>query len=276
LTGMEADITIFQMYSTNGWPMKKMITFLCALMISSCCFADGAEQQGQSEAKKTKVALVVMATGKYDAMGVKMIDTARKNFLPSCERTFFIFTDGNVPESPDVVRVEQKRLGWPYDTLKRFHVYLEHKDLFKDMDYIYAIDADMEFLSVVGEEILGDLVGTRHWGYLDKPGTYSGNKKSTAYVARKDRKHYCCGAFYGGKREQVLKLLEVLVRNVDIDEKNKVIPKWHDESHLNRYFVDHTPTVFLSPSYCFPVGWDLPFEPKLVTLYNKPAEELRK
>ena len=50
------------------------------------------------------------------------------------------------------------------------------------MDYIYAIDADMEFLSVVGEEILGDLVGTRHWGYLDKPGSYSGNKKSTAYV----------------------------------------------------------------------------------------------
>ena len=74
----------------------------------------------------------------------------------------------------------------------------------------------------------------------------------------------------------MLKLLKTLVRNVDIDLKNNVIPKWHDESHLNRYFIDHTPTVFLSPSYCFPLGEDSPFEPKLVTLINKPAEELRK
>ncbi len=250
--------------------------FVFSFLFSVNCFAEDTQRQEEAEAKKLKVGLLVMATGKYDALGVKMIESARRNFLPDCDRTFFIFTDGCVPDAGDVVRVEQKRLGWPYDTLKRFHVYYDHKDLFKEMDYLYAIDADMEFVAVVGREILGDLVATRHWGFLDKPGTYCGNKKSTAYVSRKDRKHYCCGAFYGGKRDEILKLLETTVRNVDADLKKNVIPKWHDEGHLNRYFIDHTPTVFLTPSYCFPLGWDLPFEPKLVTLVNKSAEELRK
>ncbi len=256
--------------------MKKWFLCLCALLISVLGIAEEVDAPSVASEKKVKVALLVMATGKYDAMGVKMIETAREHFLPQCDRTFFIFTDGSVPEAADTVRIEQKRLGWPHDTLKRFHVYYANKDLFKEMDYVYAIDADMEFLSDVGEEILGDLVATRHWGYLEKPGTYCGNKKSTAYVTRKDRKHYCCGAFYGGKVSEVLALLETSIKNVDTDLAKNIIPKWHDESYINRYFIDHTPTVFLTPSYCFPLGWDLPFEPKLVTLVNKPADELRR
>ncbi len=245
--------------------MIKRIFLLICFLLPLVAFADEAP----------KVGLLVMATGKYNALGLKMIESAREHFLTSCQRTFFIFTDGEVPEAQDVVRVQQQRLGWPHDTLKRFHVYLANKDLFKDFDYLYAIDADMAFVKDVGEEVLGDLVATRHWGFLNNMGTYCGNKKSTAYVTRKDRKEYCCGAFYGGKREEIIKLFEVNVRNVDIDLKKGVIPKWHDEGHLNRYFIDHRPTVLLTPSYCFPDGWDLPFEPKLVALVNK-SENLRK
>lgn len=258
------------------WFMYKWFLFIGAVLLSTLGFASEAEEKAAEPEKKVKVGLLVMATGKYDAMGVRMIESAREHFLPGCDRTFFIFTDGVVPEAEDVVRIEQKRLGWPHDTLKRFHVYYAQKDLLKDFDYLYAIDADMEFLADVGEEILGDLVATRHWGFLEKPGTYCGNKKSTAYVTRKDRKHYCCGAFYGGKSSEVMTLLETVIRNVDTDLAKNIIPKWHDESYINRYFIDHTPTVFLSPSYCFPLGWDLPFEPKLVTLVDKPVEELRK
>ncbi len=222
-----------------------------------------------------KVGLLVMATGKYNAMGLKMIESARGHFLPHCQRTFFIFTDGEAPQECDVVRVGQAKLGWPDDTLKRFHVYLANRDLYKDQDYLFAIDADMVFVQDVGEEVLGDLVATRHWGFLDKRGSYCGNKKSAAYVARKDRKEYCCGAFYGGKREEMIKLFEVNVQHVDKDLKKGVVPKWHDEGHLNRYFIDHPPTVLLSSSYCFPEGWDLPFEPRLVALVNK-SKSLRK
>ncbi len=249
--------------------MRKWLLILCTLFLPVYFFAEEG-------AKKLKVGLLVMATGNYDAAAVKMIETARKFFLPKHERTFFIFTDGIVPDAKDVVRVEQPKLGRPYDTLKRFHVYYAHKDLFEGVDYLYAIDADMEFVAEVGDEILGDLVATRHWAFLNSPGTFCGNKKSMAYVPKSQRKQYCTGSFYGGKREEVLKLFEVNIRLVDVDLKRKFIPKWHGESYLNRYFVDHTPTLFLTPSYCFPPGLQIPHcVPKLITLANQSAE-LRK
>ena len=49
-----------------------------------------------------------MATGKYNPLGLKMIDSARKYFLPSCDRTFFIFTDGDTPTTNDIVRASNK------------------------------------------------------------------------------------------------------------------------------------------------------------------------
>lgn len=252
--------------------MKKILLSICFLFSFPFSFAQ--EAVTAPIAPRLKVGLLVMATGRYGDLGLKMIESARRFFLPKHERSFFIFTDGVVPEAQDVIRIEQKKLGWPYDTLKRFHVYLANQELFKEMDYIFAIDADMIFVAEVGDEILGDLVATRHWGFVEKKGTYCGNKKSAAYVSRKERKTYCCGAFYGGKREEVQKMLTTLVRNVNSDLKKNLIPKWHDESYLNRYFIDHPPMI-LSPSYCFPEGWDLPFAPKLITLVNK-SPELRK
>ncbi len=249
--------------------MKKAIVLLAVLLVS--VFSHAEEEKTESP-KKLKVGLLCVATGKYCDLGVKMIETARQYFLPNHDRTFFIFTDGNVPEAKDIVRIEQKKMGWPNDSMKRFHVYHSHKDLFKDFDYLYTIDADMVFLSEVGDEIIGDLMATRHWGYLDKPGTYCGNKKSRAYVTRSKRANYCCGAFYGGTRENVLAMIETNMRDVDVDLQKNIIPKWHDESYINHYFIDHPPTVLMSPSYCFPQGWDLPFEPKLITIFSKSSE----
>ncbi len=105
------------------------------------------------------------------------------------------------------------------------------------MDYLFACDADMLFVDYVGDEIMGDLVATQHPGFTKKRGTYEYRQDSTAYVAPDEGECYFAGGFYGGKKEAFLTMMRGLVNNIQIDLDNDLIAVWHDESHLNRYFI---------------------------------------
>jgi len=225
--------------------------------------------------KEHNVGLCVVATGKYDKLAQAMVDSARIHFCKNHKVTFFVFTDGEIQEAADVVKVHQGKMGWPYDTMKRFEVYEKHRDRFKEMDYIFAVDADMLFVAPVGDEILSDRVATQHPAFVGKRGTYEKNRLSRAYVGKKEGASYFAGGFYGGKREEFLKLLQVNRENIDADLAHGLIAKWHDESHLNRYFIDHPPTCVLSPSYCYPESWQMPYPKKLLAL-DKNHEEIRR
>lgn len=221
--------------------------------------------------KKPKIGLLVMATGKYTIFLEPLFTSADKFFLPGYERTYFVFTDGEVPQSDHVIRIEQKRLGWPYDTMMRFQVYLKAAEYFKDIDYLFAIDADMLFVDEVGEEIIGDRVVTRHPGYSlpeHRREDYDRNPLSKACVSPGEGEYYFAGGFYGGSKQEMLRLFTTCTRNILDDLSRNVIAKWHDESHLNRYSIDNPPLVILSPSYCYPEEWDLPFERKLLAIYK--------
>jgi histo-blood group ABO system transferase len=223
------------------------------------------------------VGVCVVATGKYNAYAQEMIATAKSHFLPEHDVTYFVFTDRPLQEADDVVRIEQPRVGWPYDALKRSHIYIAHRSQLEHMDYLYSIDADMRFTAPVGNEIFGDLVGTRHFGFLNKSGPYEKSKSSAAYVSKKKGKVYFAAAFYGGKREEFFRLSEQLVAQIDRDLENDYIAIWHDESHLNRYFHDHPPTLLLSPSYVYPqdYGTDFPYERKIVAVTKLDECELK-
>jgi len=54
---------------------------------------------------------------------------------------------------------------------------------------------------------------------------------------------------------------------VEEDEKEGVVALWHDESHINKYILSH-PYKMLSPAYCYPEDWNLPFE-KLILIKDK-------
>jgi histo-blood group ABO system transferase len=117
--------------------------------------------------------------------------------------------------------------------------------------------------------------------------SYDRNPKSLAYVPQgEEGEYYYAGGFNGGKTDKFLEMAEIIADRVNKDLDNKVIAKWHDESHLNRYLIDNPATLTLSPNYCFDEqfldkrvmlseGVPYPFqEPKIIAL-KKDYEFLR-
>lgn len=228
--------------------MKKRYIFLLFFFL----FPFSTTAAEQANHKRFNVGLLIVATGKYINFVEPLIESAEKYFCTDHDVTYFVFTDGELQESDSVVRIEQKRLGWPYDTMMRFFMYLKHRDTFKEMDYLFACDADMLFVADVGSEILGDRVATLHPGFVGERGSYERRPASTACVYRHEGEHYFAGGFNGGKTEKFLEMARIVTLNIRNDLVNKIIAVWHDESHINRYYIDNLPTVVLSPSYCYP------------------------
>ncbi len=229
---------------------------------------------------KAHVGFLVVATGKYIRYIEALFKSAEQYFLPGHPRTFFVFTDhiDEAPKGPNIIPVYQKRLGWPYDTMMRCKMYIDHQDLYQNIDYLYACDADTLVTDVVGDEILGDLVATRHPCFEGRRGTYENNPHSLAYVAPYEGKYYFAGGFYGGKTAEFIKMNQTMYDNIMTDLEHGIMPLWHDESHLNRYFIDHQPTLILSPEYYWAPRWSDNFHCRMLIVQKNAAEtnELRK
>ncbi|HEY2809984.1 MAG TPA: hypothetical protein VGJ00_01130 [Rhabdochlamydiaceae bacterium] len=240
----------------------KIFTFLIALLSAASVFAD-------------KVGLLIMATGKYTQFVGPLISSARKHFCTHHTVTYFVFTDGEIPQAGDIVPIYQKRLGWPYDTMMRYHVYLKSKELLALQDYLFALDSDMLFVDEVGDEILGERVATQHPGFVSQRGSYERNPRSLAYVDPSEGQYYFAGGFYGGRAQEVLTILRTLSICIDEDLRQGIIAEWHDEAHWNRYCIDYPPTRILNPSYCYPEELELNYTKKLLALC-KNHNELRK
>ncbi len=205
-----------------------------------------------------KICLLTIATGNYWRFLPVLRASIRRRFLVGHDVRHVIFTDRALPagDGLHVVRIEHE--PWPLPTLRRYEHFVATADLIRGHDYCFYIDADMRVDRPVGEEILGDLVATRHpYQSLLPPArmSFERDPRSAACVAVDEGTMYYAGGFNGGSPGAFLALVETLAGAIARDRAAGVTARWHDESHLNRYLVDHPPTVSLSPSYCFPEEW---------------------
>jgi histo-blood group ABO system transferase len=229
-----------------------------------------------------KVGLVVIATNKYIRFAQPLYESMKKYLLnePGIERKMFLLTN-----QPDFFRgpvyIRKVHEPWPYITLRRYEMFLKHSNYFHDMDYLFYCDADMLFVNRVGREILGETVATIHptyWNASRDEFPYETNPASTAYIAPGQGTRYFFGSFQGGRTSAFLNMSRILHKNITKDLHNGIIAVWHDESHMNRYMMEHPPAVELSPAYGFPeAAWarDLPF-PKIIMALDKNHEEMRR
>ena len=71
------------------------------------------------------------------------------------------------------------------------------------------------------------------------------------------------GGVNGGTHEAFYRLSHVCSENIKKDLDRNCIAIYHDESHLNRFFHNKKIKI-LPPSFGFPEGGNIPFEPYII------------
>lgn len=222
-----------------------------------------------------KICYIFIATGKYELFVDGLISSCIKHFFCDEQLEFFIFTDSNnLRPRKNVNVIYQKKMGWPFDTLMRFHLINSIKDKL-DHDFIFFSNVNMFFLENIGKEILpfdekSGLVGAIHPGFhnIIKSQAFPLERRpdSTAYVGYgEEGENYFQGCFFGGKNESFLEMTETLQNEIQKDLDNNIIAIWHDESHMNKYFIKNPPKK-LDSGYVYPPSFDLPYQKKIFQL----------
>lgn len=215
------------------------------------------------------IGLLIIATNKYVDFLDPLLKSADEYFLKTHNVTYFIFTNKDISQlqsSRKIVKIETQHKQWPWMTLGRYKIFHENKQELPQMNYLYYCDVDMRFVDDIGEEILSDRVATQHPYQGGKRGTPETNPNSLACVHPHENMEYFAGGFNGGTSEEYLKMAQVISKNIEIDHNNGIIAIWHDESHMNRYFIDNPPTKILNPSYCYAEELNIPYPKKLLAL----------
>ena len=229
-----------------------------------------------------KVAITFIGTNKYLDFLPKYYENIEKYFLPNTEKTIFAFTDGELNDTPDNLKVyHQEHLEWPFITLKRFEIINKAREEIEKHDWLVFIDGDaLPVTTITEEEFFTDkhLFGVHHpchflgmEPHTQAPGAYDQNPDSEAYVdtSKGLPEVYYQGGFWGGKVPEVCAMIDELEARVNRDLEKDVVALWHDESHINKYFLERLYMVHTyGPEYAFPEVFKdyCQFSPKIVHL----------
>ena len=229
-----------------------------------------------------KVAITFIGTNKYLDFLPKYYENVEKYFLPNTEKTIFAFTDGELNDTPDNLKVyHQEHLEWPFITLKRFEIINKAREEIEKHDWLVFIDGDaLPVTTITEEEFFTDkpLFGVHHpchflgmEPHTQAPGAYDQNPDSEAYVdtSKGLPEVYYQGCFWGGKVPNVCAMIDELEARVNRDLEKDVVALWHDESQINKYFLERLDMVHTyGPEYAFPEVFKdyCQFSPKIVHL----------
>ncbi|MBA4248979.1 MAG: glycosyltransferase [Candidatus Puniceispirillum sp.] len=242
---------------------KKNILIVFCLISNFNIWAKPISSDKQEIIKPLKIAVLYIATGRYINFWNEFYESSEKLFLEKHPKDYFVFTDQEnfkYQKNTNVHPIHQKQLGWPYDTLLRFKMFLRIEERLKQYDYIFFFNANAKIIMPVGKEILPEgnlnLVVSVYPTYFEKDKAsfpYERNSESTSYIAMNEgNKYYVQGGVNGGKSKHYLRLIKTCFENVNADLKNHIIATVHDESHINKYIQNRNDVIFLKPFYMFP------------------------
>ncbi len=222
----------------------------------------------KEDERNLTIGVLYISTGRYRVFWPGFYKTMQKHFFPESKRKVFIFSDSplsyflesaKIKDASNIVYTPISNKPWPFVTLLRYQLFIEHADLWRNCDYTFFINGDYNFYQRIGAEILpseeeSGLVIAEHMETMNQRADefpYERNPESTAYIPLGKGKHYFAGGFNGGKTESFLQLCKEIDSATQKDLENGIIAVWHDESQLNAQLVDRNVKV-LSPWYVWP------------------------
>ncbi|XP_054583204.1 histo-blood group ABO system transferase-like isoform X1 [Eptesicus fuscus] len=225
----------------------------------------------QFRLQNVTVGLTVFAIKKYVVFLKLFLETAEQHFMVGHRVNYYVFTD-RPADVPRVALGEGRRLvllqvpgaaRWQDVSMRRMQMISDfcERRFLREVDFLMCVDVDMRFRDHVGVEILSPLFGTLHPGFYGatrQAFTYERRPQSQAYIPPDQGDFYYLGGFFGGSVSEVHRLTAACHQAMMADRANGIEAVWHDESHLNRYLLDHKPTKVLSPEYLWDeqlLGW---------------------
>lgn len=196
---------------------------------------------------KPSVGILLISTWKYNKFIDPLIKNIKQYFFRNSNIKIYLHTDSDDNHCSDKI-IKIKHKPWPLITLNRFKLFCENMEIY-ETDYLVYLDMDVNIIDFVDEKILSDFFVTEHSDLKGTKGTPENNPKSTAFIDISNIKTYVTGSFFGGKKENFMRAAKIMKNNIDIDLKNNIIALWHDESHLNRYIIDHPDVTIIDHSY---------------------------
>jgi len=221
-----------------------------------------------------KIGILTICTGKYDVYFDALYKSLKDNFLTGYDKTFYVFTDSSkIQNNSDIKVIGQRKLGWPYDTMLRFHMFNKIEQELLKNDYLFFFNANMMSIKNIGEEIIPTkvndyLMGAHHPGFYNggiNNFPYDRNINCSCYIPYDTGEFYVQGCFNGGRSKEFLEMSKILASNIDKDLNNSIIPLWHDESQINWYYKDKNPLV-LSHKYIHPENFPFKGDELMVQL----------
>ncbi|TRY96793.1 hypothetical protein DNTS_008865 [Danionella cerebrum] len=209
-----------------------------------------------------KIVTTVFALGKYTRFLQDFLESAEEHYFSGYRVHYYLFTDQ--PEAVPSVKMNENHTltvrkvpsldRWQDISMGRMEI-LENliaNELIHEADYMFCLDVDTKFYGRWGAESLGHLVGVIHPWFFDYPRdsfSYERRPESQAFIPAGEGDYYYTAAAFGGVLEEVYRLTKTCHEQLRVDRENNIEAVWHEESHLNKYFLYNKPTKLLSPEY---------------------------
>lgn len=241
----------------------------------------------EEKEKMTKVGLLLIATHKYKQFLQPIITSADKYFLNDCDVSYYVFSDHEQPlqSNRKINNIHIEHKPFPYASADRWKHFVNNEEKLLNEEYLFYVDVDCLFVDEIkSEDVLSNLVGVRHCGYINGGGTFELNMKSMAYIEPAKRKIYYGGGYSGGIKTQYMELAKWCYNAFEEDQIKGIMPIYADESILNKYFSEHEPTKILNCDYHYPQSnlehykkiWGKETFKAKILLLDKNHEEMRK
>jgi hypothetical protein len=215
---------------------------------------------------KKQLAVIIVACGdKFISYLDPLIKSLKKFFPP---HDVILFTDSK--RHFDAITFSCPHLEWPDASMLRFHMLWDCRQLLSKYSQLLYIDADMLVCRKVepSDIFSKGITSVLHPDFV-RNDYFEKRPESAACVDINTKTPYYQGCIIGGTSKAFLDMSQALIKTIDIDRRNGIIPISYDESHYNRFLIANPPAKILSPYYAWPEGGPPEDQKRVIANYRK-------